>query len=133
MTMTVKSDQSPLIICDGVLTTAQEMSAIALPPPDVYLHSNGITILCPNASVGDTGVINGVNYTKRDRPALDALIDSHDTVNIEKSCISGITDLSLAFHHNLAIVMVQWRYSTWDTSHGYRGVCLKGHCFQPRH
>ena len=38
-----------------------------------FLHANGITVLCPNASVGDTGVVNEITYTKRDRTVLMTL------------------------------------------------------------
>ena len=31
--------------------------------PTIYLDANGITIKCPTASNGDTGVINGKTYT----------------------------------------------------------------------
>ena len=41
---------------------------------DAYfsLHTNGVTILCLDASVGDTGVVNDITYTKRDRAAIDS-------------------------------------------------------------
>lgn len=39
-----------------------------------YLHDNGVTILCPDAPVGSWGLVDGVNYTKRDREGLDELI-----------------------------------------------------------
>jgi hypothetical protein len=31
------------------------------------LAPNGVTVVCPSAAVGDTGIVNGVTYTKRDR------------------------------------------------------------------
>ncbi|MDG1327167.1 MAG: hypothetical protein P8P41_01840, partial [Flavobacteriaceae bacterium] len=34
---------------------------------DFYLNSNGVTCMCPDAAVGDTGVVNGITYTKRTR------------------------------------------------------------------
>ena len=37
-----------------------------------YLHPNGVTILCPNASVGAIGTVDGVQYTKVDRNSLIA-------------------------------------------------------------
>ena len=44
--------------CDGVIV------------PLFHLESNGVTITCPNANVGDTGVINGVFYTKQHRTGI---------------------------------------------------------------
>ena len=32
--------------------------------PDFYLHENGVTVICTDAEVGDTGEVNGVTYTK---------------------------------------------------------------------
>jgi hypothetical protein len=32
--------------------------------PDFYLHENGVTVICTDAEVGDTGEANGVTYTK---------------------------------------------------------------------
>ena len=43
-----------------------------------YLADNGITVMCPDASVGDTGEVNGVTYTKRDEAVLDALVTAED-------------------------------------------------------
>ena len=31
-----------------------------------YLLSNNITIVCPNALVGNTGIVNGIEYTKKE-------------------------------------------------------------------
>jgi hypothetical protein len=67
-----------------------------------YRATNGVTVLCPAAAVGDTGVIDGVTYTKRDRLGIDLLV-STATTNAElyeglaTSCISGVTDLQQPF------------------------------------
>jgi len=37
---------------------------------DFYLNTNGITCMCPDAAVGDTGVVNGINYTKRTKEQI---------------------------------------------------------------
>ena len=44
-------------------------------PEGFYLDSNGITVKCTNASIGDTGVINGVTYTKRSEEKLRIFIE----------------------------------------------------------
>ena len=33
--------------------------------PNFYVHENGVTIMCPDASNGETGPIEWVEYTKR--------------------------------------------------------------------
>ena len=60
-----------------------------------YLHPNGVTILCPNASVGAVGTVDGVQYTKVDRNSLIAKRDSGE--NLALVCTSGITDLNSMF------------------------------------
>ena len=71
------------------------------------LSSNGVTITCSNASVGETGDINGVTYTKRTR-------DQIATDNASTTCTSGITDMS-----NLFDAAGDESYSTFneDVSH----------------
>ena len=64
-----------------------------------YLADNGVTVLCPAAAVGDTGVVDGVTYTKRDRAALNVLVTASptDEVELARSCTTGVTDLSELF------------------------------------
>ncbi|MCP4446293.1 MAG: BspA family leucine-rich repeat surface protein [Myxococcales bacterium] len=61
--------------------------------------TNGVTVLCPAAAAGDTGVVAGVTYTKRDRNALDALVAATptDEVELAKSCTTGVMDLPELF------------------------------------
>ena len=66
------------------------------PASAFYLADNGVTILCPDANVNDTGVVDSVTYTKRDRDGLDALVGVNDT-ELVTSCTSGVTDLSFLF------------------------------------
>ena len=41
----------------------------------IYLDSNGITIkACPDANIGDVGIVNGVQYTVVDREMLDQML-----------------------------------------------------------
>ncbi len=42
---------------------------------DFYLNSNGVTCMCPAASVGDTGVVNG-----------DYLYQKNQTTNYYRKC-----------------------------------------------
>jgi len=57
-----------------------------------YLDSNGVTIKCPLANVGDTGVVGSDTYVKVDRASLVASITAG--ANVQLCCTSGITDMS---------------------------------------
>ncbi len=72
---------------------------------DFYLNSNGVTCMCPDASVGDTGVVNSVTYTKRTRQQIT-------TENASTTCTSGITDMSSLFNQ----VIFNEDISSWDVS-----------------
>lgn len=78
---------------------------------DFYLHSNGVTILCPNSVVHDSGYVDEVLYTKRHRTYLDNL--SNSSTEWAVICTSGISDMSglfsVARYFNEDI-------SSWDTS-----------------
>ncbi|REL32815.1 BspA family leucine-rich repeat surface protein [Rhodohalobacter sp. SW132] len=58
---------------------------------DFFLHENGVTVMCTDAEVGDSGEVNGVTYTKRTR-------DQITTDNASTSCTSGITDMYMMFY-----------------------------------
>ena len=81
-----------------------------------YLHPNGVTILCPNAIVGSTGTVNGVQYTKVDRSSLIAKRDAGE--NLALVCTSGITDLNSIFRkqNTTSNPAVSSDISSWDTS-----------------
>lgn len=74
--------------------------------PNFTLHTNGVTCLCPNAAVGETGDVNGVTYTKRTREQITPQ-------NAATTCTSGITDMSGLFQNNQSF---NGNISTWDTS-----------------
>ena len=77
------------------------------------LATNGFTILCPGAGVGDTGVVNGVTYTKRDKGGLVALVGTAKEADLATSCTSGVTDMSAMFNGASAFNVDIGR---WDTS-----------------
>ena len=72
---------------------------------DFYLNSNGVTCMCPDAAVGDTGVVNGITYTKRTR---DQIFES----NAATTCTSGITDMTGIFLNS----SFNQDISSWDIS-----------------
>jgi surface protein len=82
--------------------------------PLFSLDENGVTVLCSEADVGDTGEINGTIYTKRDRAGLDSLVanDENDP-RFATSCTSGIQDMSELFNQKEAF---DQDISSWDVS-----------------
>jgi len=71
-----------------------------------YLASNGVTVMCPDADVGDTGTVGAVEYTKRTRVQIDE-------TNAATTCTSGISDLSSMFQ---GAGSFNRDISSWDTS-----------------
>jgi surface protein len=60
---------------------------------DFYFGGTGsATLFCPDASNLDTGLLNGVNYTKRTKAQIQA-----DYSLASTSCTSGITDMGSMF------------------------------------
>ena len=57
-----------------------------------------VTIVCADAAVGDSGIVDGVMYTKVDRARLNALAWDQSTWPIlETSCTSGVTNMAELF------------------------------------
>lgn len=71
-----------------------------------YLHENEVTVMCPDAEVGDSGMVNGTEYTRRTR-------DMITTSNASTSCTSGITDMSGMFEGETSF---DEDISHWDVS-----------------
>ena len=70
------------------------------------LHSNGTTILCPHARVGESGTINSVTYTKR-------AVGDIGSTNAATTCTSGISDMNNLFLNQATF---NGDISHWDTS-----------------
>ena len=71
-----------------------------------FLANNGVTVTCSEAEVGDTGVVNGIAYTKRSK-------DQITTDNAVSTCTSGITDMSYLFDGETDF---DQDISSWDVS-----------------
>ena len=56
------------------------------------LHSNGKTVVCTDANVGDIGSVGGVIYTKID--AKTSLTTEGGSVSPANACTSGVTDMN---------------------------------------
>jgi surface protein len=80
-----------------------------------YLHSNGVTVLCPEAPRGSWGVVNGTEYIKPTDKQLDYMTGTNAaSVEGRPICTSGIgrmrgwlASVSLKEHEDI---------TSWDTS-----------------
>ena len=73
---------------------------------DFRLAANGVTVVCPDAVAGASGVVGGVTYTKRSRDEITPL-------NASTTCTSGITDMSSMFYNEHSF---NANIGSWDTS-----------------
>jgi len=71
-----------------------------------YLHENGVTVMCPNAEIGDSATLFGVTYTKRTREQIS-------TENAANTCTSGITNMESMFRDKTNF---NEDISSWDVS-----------------
>ncbi|HEY7906024.1 MAG TPA: BspA family leucine-rich repeat surface protein [Wenzhouxiangella sp.] len=71
-----------------------------------YIAENDLTVLCPDAAVGETGTVRGVTFTKRTK-------DDITTENAATTCTTGITDMSGLFKDE---VTFNADISHWDTT-----------------
>ena len=81
-------------------------------PVGFYLASNGVTVLCPDANVEDTGYVDGVEYTKRDYHGIFTLKTLDDWESFASSCTSGVTDMVMLFQFE----SFNQDISSWDVS-----------------
>ena len=108
---TVSSTGLVTSVADGTATiTATSGSASATASVTVaevfYLAANGVTVVCSLASVGDTGEVGGVTYTKRSK-------DQITTSNAQTTCISDVTDMSAMFE---SATSFNGDIGSWDVS-----------------
>ena len=71
-----------------------------------FFHRNGITLRCPDAAVGDSGTVGGIEYTKGTKDAIT--VD-----NAATTCTSGITDMEEMFRSTSAF---NQDIGSWDVS-----------------
>ena len=107
--------------CDGVLTIDDcDDTNSDMPINDIdcnginnfYLAANNVTIICSDANIGTSGVVDGVTYTKQDRSGLIANINTQYWTELETTCTSGISDMSGVFKSS----SFNGDISSWDVS-----------------
>lgn len=74
-----------------------------------FLSSNGRTIICSSAEFNESGEVNGVNYTKRNKQDITVK-------NASTTCTSGVFDLSYVFYSQSSF---NEDISHWDVSSVY--------------
>ena len=89
----------------GAVLAASPVWNFTVAASSFSLHGNGVTVLCDNAQVGESGTINGVTYTKRTKGQIT-------TSNAPATCTSGITDMSKLFQSQIAF---NGDIGHWDT------------------
>lgn len=106
------------IVAQG-LDPPAEIVALSLSPPlpnaanGFSLESNGVTVSCPKAAVGSTGIVNGTVYTKVDESQLRARAsDEMRWGSLERICTSGIENMSRLFYNTAFNRPI----GSWDTS-----------------
>ncbi|MEN8813110.1 MAG: BspA family leucine-rich repeat surface protein, partial [Candidatus Arcticimaribacter sp.] len=80
--------------------------------PAFYMDANGVTIKCPTASNGDTGIVAGKTYTAVDESTLRSKVASNDA-DFDCVCTSLVTDMSSLFEDKSSF---NQDISSWDTS-----------------
>jgi len=65
------------------------------PVEKFFLADNGVTIQCPDAQPGDTGIVNGVEYEAVDRRRLIRRRD--EGADLTRVCTTPVTDMSKMF------------------------------------
>ena len=81
----------------------------------IYLDSNGITIKCPNAAIGYTGVINGVTYTVVDNTTIRTEI-ANSNCNLCTTLVTNMAGDSNTFSNFFNDESFNSNIGFWDTS-----------------
>ncbi len=89
------------------------VNAPAQPQAVFRLADNDLTVECPGGQPGDTGMVNGVTYTKMTINDLVALVSSGQFEALEESCTSDIDDMRQLF---AGAATFNADISHWDTS-----------------
>ena len=71
----------------------------------VYLDDNGITIkACDDAVVGESGIVNGVEYTVVDRAMLDLMIANDEDLTVV--CTTRVTFMGIDYKIQRSLIKI---------------------------
>ena len=80
-----------------------------------FLHSNGITVRCDNAADNDSGMVGGIEYTKRTVAQISTLaMDVASQPLLATSCTSGIENMVALF--STGVSNFDEDIGSWDVS-----------------
>ncbi len=114
--------EAPSLFSQDAAAWTENQPAWGVCPSTLFaLADNDVTITCDAALIGDTGVVNGVTYTKRNRDGIDILVDAGDVQGgwdeLPTTCISGITSMNELFFPGFETFSAfNEDISSWDTS-----------------
>jgi gliding motility-associated-like protein len=75
------------------------------------LDSNGVTIKCPEATIGEKGFVNAKEYTVVDETTLRTMVENNEDVTCV--CTSRVTNMSSLFVEKISF---NQNIGNWDTS-----------------
>ena len=78
---------------------------------EISLAENGVTVLCPNSTPGDIGVLNGKTYEVVDNSMLIEKVESGEDLSC--LCTSNVNNMSNLFNNNTSF---NQDISSWDVS-----------------
>lgn len=91
----------------------KDLNIIAVFKPKFYLHENGVTVICTEAEIGETGIIKGKEYIAVNGKMLSEKI--HNYGDLSEVCTSHINSAINRFAFELKNTS-QNNISHWDVS-----------------
>jgi len=77
------------------VTIEEDININVIFEPLFYIHTNGVTVMCPNTKVGDTGIVDGVEYESVDRDLL--ILRRDEGSDLTRVCVSLVTNMNRMF------------------------------------
>lgn len=74
----------------ALIACGYQVQAETRPTAKFFVVDNGVTVSCRDVAMNETGVVNGVHYTKRTKELI-----TND--NAQTTCTGGIMDMSSLF------------------------------------
>src|SRR6056297_1260813 len=94
-TVLQKAPEASIPYSGVIARTASDQQDMFVDDDGFRLAANGVTVVCPNASPGDTGLVNGVQYEAVDNALLRTRRD--EGADLTVLCTTSVTDMSSLF------------------------------------